>query len=79
MTVEQGPVNEPEIVHQGVYRLYKKPNGDLRIQYKRDDQEVEDFLEIPAGLQRLAEMGAQGKLSPMDMVREFMSFMKGGM
>lgn len=68
---DQGPV----IVHQGVYRLYQKPNGDMRVQYKRDDKEEEDFFEVPAALQRLAKMGAEGKLSPMDMMKEVMSLM----
>jgi len=67
----QGPI----IVHQGVYRLYENPDGSMRVQYKRDDKEEEDFFEIPAGMQRIAQLGAEGKLSPMQLIKEITGLM----
>jgi hypothetical protein len=58
----------PEIVHRGVYTLWKKPDGTLRVQYRRDDKDEDDYIELPAAMVELAQAAADGKLSPMDMV-----------
>jgi hypothetical protein len=71
--VTSGPV----IVHEGRYRLYQKPDGTMRIQYKRDDKDAEDFLEISGKLVALAEKMDKG-MSPMDMMKEVTQLMMSG-
>jgi len=66
-------VSGPKVLHEGRYRLYEKPGGDLHLVYKRDDQETEQHMEIPGKLLGLAQRAAEGKLSPMDVVKELMS------
>jgi hypothetical protein len=68
----------PKVVHQGKYRLYEKPDGGLRIQYKRDDKETEDFLELPGAMVALAKAAGEGKIGPMEMMKSVMGFMKNG-
>lgn len=72
---------EPEIIpvvlHQGRYRLYEKPDGTMRIQYRRDDKDTDDFFEIPGAMIALAKAAAEGKMSPMDMMKSAMGFMRG--
>jgi hypothetical protein len=72
------PTGGPTIVHEGRYRLYEKPDGTFRIQYKRDDKETEDFMEIPGKLVKLAQRMSEGNLSPMDMIKEIMPMMANG-
>jgi hypothetical protein len=62
----------PVVVHKGVYTLWEKPDGGMRIQYHRDDKEEEDFVELPGAMVRMAKGMAEGKLSPLDMVKELM-------
>lgn len=66
------PSNEPVILHQGRYRLYEKPDGTLRIQYRRDGAEEDDFMELPGAMVRLAKAAAEGKMNPIQMMREVM-------
>ena len=66
-------VSGPKILHEGRYRLYQKPTGDLHLVYKPDDQETEQHMEIPGKLLGLAQRAAQGQLSPMDIIKEMMS------
>lgn len=66
----------PVIIHKGVYTLYQKPDGSLRVQYRRDDKDEDDFFELPGVMVRLAKAAAEGKASPMDMVREMMKLRK---
>ncbi len=68
--------NTPRVIHEGCYRLYEKPDGSMRVQYKRSDRNEEDFLEIPAAFTRLARMGANGDLSMMDIMKEMMTMMR---
>jgi hypothetical protein len=58
----------PVVVHEGRYRLYRKPDGGMRVQYKRDDREEEDFFEMPGEAMQLAEGMATGKLSAVQFV-----------
>jgi hypothetical protein len=71
-------VTGPIIVHKGVYTLWRKPDGTLRIQYRRADKDEDDFFELPGAMVALAESAAQGKIGPMEMMKAVMSFMKNG-
>jgi hypothetical protein len=64
------PDTVPVVVHKGVYTLWKKPDGTLRIQYHRDDKEEEDFFEMPGAMVAMAEKLAKGEMNPMDMIKE---------
>lgn len=59
----------PRILHKGVYTLYEKSDGTLRIQYRRTDRDEDDFMEIPGAILRLAKLASEGKLSPMQAVK----------
>jgi hypothetical protein len=67
----------PEILHQGRYRLYKKPDGTLRIQYRRDGADKDDFFELPAAMVRLAEAANDGSMSPIQMMHAAMQLFGG--
>ena len=62
-------INAPRVLHKGVYTLYEKPDGTLRIQYRRTDREQDDFMEIPGAILRLAKAASEGKLSPMEAIK----------
>lgn len=62
----------PSIVHKGKYTLWEKPDGTLRIQYRRDDQDEDSFMEFPGPIVKLAKSASEGKMNPMEMVREMM-------
>lgn len=66
---EATPATAPRILHKGVYSLYEKPDGTLRIQYRRTDRDEDDFMEIPGAILRLAKLASEGKLSPMQAVK----------
>jgi hypothetical protein len=70
--------NEPMIIHEGVYRLYEKPDGTLRVVYQRDDKPAPDFFEIPGAMIKMMKDAEQGKLSPMDVMRMAGKMMGGG-
>ncbi len=55
----------PRILHKGVYTLYEKPDGTLRIQYRRSDKDEDDFMELPGALLRMAKQMSEGKLNPL--------------
>jgi|HubBroStandDraft_5_1064220.scaffolds.fasta_scaffold132300_3 hypothetical protein len=59
----------PRVLHKGVYTLYEKPDGTLRIQYRRTDREEDDFMEIPGAILRLAKAASEGKLNPLEAVK----------
>lgn len=69
--------DRPVILHQGHYRLYEKPDGTLRIQYKRDDKDEEDFMELPGAMVQLAKSAAEGNLNPAQMMRQVAKLMMG--
>lgn len=56
---------QPVILHEGRYRLYQKPDGTIRVQYRRDDSDEDDSLEIPGFILRMAEAMSEGKISPL--------------
>jgi hypothetical protein len=64
-----------EVVHKGIYTLWKKPDGTLRVQYHRDDKEDEDFFELPAVVIALTESFAKGNMSPVEMMKATMKVM----
>jgi hypothetical protein len=59
----------PRVLHQGRYRLYEKSDGSLRIQYRRDDKDEDDFLEIPGAILRLAKLASEGKMNPLQAMK----------
>lgn len=65
----------PVIVHEGRYRLYQNPDGGLRIQYRRDDKDEDDFVQMPGPVVALAKAAGEGNISPVEMVRRMMSIM----
>lgn len=60
----------PVILHEGRYRLYEKPDGTLRIQYKRDDAVEEEWAEIPGVMVKLTKAMQDGTMSPMQLIGE---------
>lgn len=68
-------VTGPKVLHEGRYRLYEKPDGTMRIQYRRDDKDEDDFVEIPGAMIALAKAASEGKLSPVDLLKRSMSLM----
>lgn len=60
----------PVILHEGRYRLYEKPDGTLRVQYKRDDAEEEEWVEIPGIMVKMTRGMQDGSLSPMQLIGE---------
>jgi hypothetical protein len=61
--------NKPTIVHKGAYTLWEKPDGTLRIQYRRVDSDKDDFFELPGAMVKLAKAASEGKMNPMDMMK----------
>lgn len=63
-------VSEPTIVHQGRYRLWKKPDGGLHLVYQREDKDEPDHMEIPGMMIALFERASSGNMSPMALMGE---------
>lgn len=59
----------PRILHKGVYSLYEKSDGTLRIQYRRTDRDEDDFIEIPGPILRLAKLASEGKMNPIEAMK----------
>jgi hypothetical protein len=68
--------NVPHVVHKGVYTLWEKPDGTLRIQYRREGNETDDFVELPGVMVKMAKAASEGKMNPMDMMKAVMSMGK---
>jgi len=62
----------PVVVHKGVYTLWEKPDGTLRIQYRREDKDEDDFVELPGVMVKMAKAASEGKMNPMDMMKAVM-------
>lgn len=69
--------NIPVIVGQGRYRLYKKPDGTMRVQFRQDGTDEDAFFEFPGALLILAQKAAQGDMNPITMMREAAKLMGG--
>lgn len=68
----------PEIVSQGRYRLYRKPDGTMRVQFRQDGVEEDAFFEFPGALLVIAKKAAEGEMNPVQMMREVAKFMGSG-
>jgi hypothetical protein len=66
----------PKIIHEGRYRLYENPDGGLRIQYRRDDKEEDDFVQLPGPIVALGKAAAEGNMSPVELMRRMMGLMR---
>jgi hypothetical protein len=62
----------PVVVHKGVYTLWEKPDGTLRVQYRRDDKDADDFVEMPGAMIRMFKAAQEGKMNPMELLKEVM-------
>ena len=69
------PVNEPTILHQGRYRLYKLPDGGMHVVYKMDGQDEEKHMEVPGQILSMAEGLATGKMNPAHIMKSIMGMM----
>lgn len=72
LTPEIATVETPKVLHEGRYRVYENPDGGIRIQYKRDDSDTEDHMEIPGPMLRLAKMAGEGNMSFPQFMKEAM-------
>lgn len=66
----------PKILHEGRYRLYENPDGGMRIQYRRDDSDTDDFVQLPGPVIALARAAAEGTMSPVELMRRMMTLMR---
>jgi hypothetical protein len=60
----------PQVLHEGRYRLYEKPDGGLHLVYLVDGQETEQHMEIPGAMLRLARMASEGNMTFPQFVKE---------
>jgi hypothetical protein len=63
----------PEPILKGRFNLYETPSGGFHIAYVADDETETRHLEIPAMVVRMAKASAEGKLNPMQALKEMMS------
>lgn len=68
----------PKVLHKGVYTLYETPDGGMHIAYRPDGAEADEHLEIPGHMVRLADMAAQGKMSPGQIMKSMAGMFGGG-
>lgn len=68
----------PHVVHKGVYTLWENPDGSLRVQYRRDDKDEDDFFQLPGAMLKLAKAAAEGNINPMQMIKEVTAMMMNG-
>ena len=67
---EVAEIAQPQVLHEGRYRLYEKPDGGIHLVYKRDDKDEEDHMEIPGAMLRLAKMASEGNMSFPQFMKE---------
>lgn len=70
------PNGAPVIVHEGMYRLYLKPDGNYHLVYKRNDKDTEDHQELPGALLNLARRAGEENMSFPQFMMEAMRAMK---
>jgi hypothetical protein len=75
-TAEQLDASMPKIVHEGRYRLYENPDGGLRIQYRRDGKDEDDFVQLPGPIVALGKAAAEGTMSPIELMQRMMKIMR---
>jgi hypothetical protein len=66
-------VAAPEPILKGRFNLYETPDGGWHIAYIPDDTDETKHLEIPAMVIRMARASAEGKLNPMQALKEMMT------
>lgn len=69
--------NIPVIIGQGRYRLYRKPDGTMRVQFRQDGTDEDAFFEFPGALLVIAQQAAEGKMNPLQMMKEAAKLMGG--
>jgi hypothetical protein len=78
--VVSGEIVEPEVyprvLHKGKYTLYEKADGTLRIQYRRDERDDDDFMEIPGFIIALGKQAEAGNLNPIQLMNEMQKYMR---
>lgn len=65
----------PRVLHEGRYRMYENPDGGLRIQYRRDGKDEDDFVQLPGPIVALGKAAAEGNMSPVELMRRMMKLM----
>lgn len=64
----------PEPILKGRFNLYETPDGGYHIAYIADgDGDETRHMEIPAMVVRMARASAEGKLNPMQALKEMMA------
>lgn len=74
--IEGSGIQGPKIIHEGRYRLYENPDGGLRIQYRRDGKDEDDFVQLPGPIVALGKAAAEGNMSPVELMRRMMALMR---
>lgn len=67
--------NVPQVVHEGKYRLYQKPDGGYHLVYKRDDKDTEDHMDLPGGMVALSQKMSEGNMSFPQFMKEAIALM----
>ena len=75
---EQSSEPTPEILHEGRYRLWAKPDGGLHLVYQRTDKDEPDHMELPGPMVRLFNSALAGNMSLGEMMREAMKLRNQG-
>jgi hypothetical protein len=70
---------EPKLLHRGNYALWENPDGGLHLVYRPDGAEEDMHMPIPAPLIALSRRAAEGKISPIEMIKSMGSLMGGGL
>ncbi len=60
----------PQLIMNGKFSVYETQEGGLHVAYIPDGDQDARHLEIPALIVKMAKASAEGKLSPMAMVRQ---------
>lgn len=67
----------PVIMSEGNYRLYRKPGGTMRLQFREKTAGEDAFFEFPAALLVMAQRAAAGDMNPVQMMKELAKMMGG--
>jgi len=68
---ETAPAPEPLL--KGRFTMYETPDGGYHIAYLADGHADTKHLEVPGMVVRMAKMSAEGKLNPLQAMRQLMS------
>lgn len=67
----------PVVIGEGRYRLYRKPDNMMRLQFRQDGMQEDAYFEFPAALLVMAQKAAEGDMNPIQMMREVAKLMMG--